>query len=62
MKKLLSTILAITMMLSMSIVYAQEEGISSAKTAIERSVHNVISTKGIIKEINKDQYIFESWN
>ena len=55
MKKLLSTILAITMMLSMSIVYAQEKGVISAKPVIERSIHNVISTKGKIKEINEGQ-------
>ncbi|MDF2859573.1 MAG: hypothetical protein K0Q87_5424 [Neobacillus sp.] len=55
MKKLLSTILAITMMLSISIVLAQEKGIISVKPIIERAVHNVLSTKGEIKEINKGQ-------
>lgn len=51
MKKLLSTILAITMILSMSIGFAQEIGDNS----IESPVQNVITTKGEIKEINKGQ-------
>ncbi len=55
MKKLLSTILAITMILSMSMVFAQEIGDISAKPIIERPVQNVITTKGEIKEINKGQ-------
>lgn len=54
MKKLLSTILAITMILSMSTVFAQE-GVISAKPVIESPVRNVISTKGEIKEINNGQ-------
>lgn len=53
MKKLLSTILAISMILSISIVLAQEAGVISAKPTVERFVPNVLSTKGEIKEINK---------
>lgn len=55
MKKLLSTILAITMILSMSIGFAQEMGDISVKSTIESPVQNVITTKGEIKEINKGQ-------
>lgn len=55
MKKLLSTILAIIMILSMSVVFAQDKDGISAKPIIERSVQNVISTKGEIKGINKSQ-------
>lgn len=54
MKKLLSAILAIIMIVSMSTVFAQE-GVISVKPVIESPVRNVISTKGEIKEINKEQ-------
>lgn len=55
MKKILSAILAITIILSMSIALAQDAGTISAKPIIERPVQNVIFTKGEIKEINKGQ-------
>ena len=53
MKRFLSTILAITMLVSISAVFVQQTGVASAKLIIEQSVHNVILTKGEIKEINK---------
>lgn len=53
MKRLLSTILAITMILSTSIVFAQEADVISAKPIIERSVQSVISTKGEITEVSE---------
>ena len=52
MKRILSTILAIAMIFSISIALAQEAGVITNKPAIER-LQNVVSTKGIIKEINK---------
>ncbi|WP_371367546.1 hypothetical protein SRRS_14450 [Sporomusa rhizae] len=55
MKKLLSAIVAIAVILNMSIVFAQEISAISAMPIIERPVYNVISTNGKIIEINKNQ-------
>lgn len=53
MKKLLSAILAITVILNMSIVFARD--VISVEPIIERPVQNVISTKGKITEISTNQ-------
>lgn len=55
MKRILSTMLAVTMILSMSVVFAQETGNSSTKTVSVRAEKNIIYTTGVIKEINKGQ-------
>lgn len=53
MKKILITMLAITMMVSGASVFAQETGGESGQLMMERTIRNVISTHGEIAE-NKD--------
>jgi hypothetical protein len=54
MKRILSTMLAIVMTLSMASVFAQETGAMPAQTISERSIQ-VISTTGKIEEISEGQ-------
>ena len=53
MKKILATLLAMAMMLSTSLVFAQQTGVIAAKAAIERPVNSVLSISGEIKEIKE---------
>ena len=55
MKKILSAILAITLMLSMTTGFAQAVGAVAAEATIETLVPKVISTKGEIAEIGDNQ-------
>lgn len=55
MKKILSAMLIVTMILSMSIVFAYETANVSAKAVSERAENNIIYTTGVIKELNKGQ-------
>lgn len=53
MQNILTIILAMAMMLSTSLVFAQETGVAATTSIMEKPVDNVIYIKGEIKEINE---------
>lgn len=55
MRKILLTVLTITMMLSMSMAFAQEAAVVNTRVTTERPMRNVIFTQGEIQEISEGQ-------